>query len=249
MNRLAPAASGKAERPLRFYCAALLASAALHAALAVGLGELLPDGRSTPERTYAAEQPSAPLMLTFRPPAAASRTEEEVPSAEGLARKERPPSLKPEAAPQPVPAPEADPAVALRSQPQAPPSAASRPDGSEAAVRPSGAAVQSILPPAAGRSTGRVNAAEVKPRPLQPIDPPYPLGSRLRGEQGVVRLRVRVAADGRVEGLEVERSSGFPALDRSAAKAVRKVRFSPAVRGRQPVAEWLTISVRFVLDS
>jgi protein TonB len=248
VNRLPPAAAGKAERPLRFYCAALLASAALHAALAVGLGELLPGGRSAPERTAPAAQPSAPLMLTFRPPAAASRTEE-VPSAEGLARKERPPSLKPEAAPQPVPAPEPDPAVALHSQPQAPPSAASRPDGSEAAVRPSGAALQSAAPLTAGRSAGRVNAAEMKPRPLKPIDPPYPLGSRLRGEQGVVRLRVRVAADGRVEGLEVERSSGFPALDRSAARAVRKVRFSPAVRGRQPVAEWLTISVRFVLDS
>ncbi len=249
MNPVRPEASGNPERPLRFYSAAFLASLALHVALAVGLGELLPNGGATPEQTAAAGQPSPPLAVTFRPPAAAPRTDQESLPADEPPRKEKPPSVKPEPAPRPVAVPEPDPAVAARSAPETPPSAVSRPTGPEAAVSPARAAVESAPPLAAGRPAGRANAAGVKPRPLEPIDPPYPLGSRLCGEQGVVRLRVRVAADGRVEELEVEQSSGFPALDRSAVKAVRKVRFAPAVRGQRPVAGWLTIAVRFVLDS
>jgi protein TonB len=90
-----------------------------------------------------------------------------------------------------------------------------------------------------------------KPRPLQPIDAGavYPLGARLRGEEGAVRLSVRIGEDGRVEGLEISESSGFAALDRAAERAVRRTLFAPATRNDQPVADVLTITIRFRLDS
>ena len=51
--------------------------------------------------------------------------------------------------------------------------------------------------------------------------PEYPWLSRRNGEQGVVRLVVRVAADGRVLAVEVAQSSGFRALDEAARAAMR----------------------------
>lgn len=89
-----------------------------------------------------------------------------------------------------------------------------------------------------------------KPRPLQPIDTEaiYPLGARLRGEEGAVRLLVRIGVDGRLENLKINESSGFAALDRAAERAVRRTRFAPATRNNQPVADELTITIRFHLD-
>lgn len=90
-----------------------------------------------------------------------------------------------------------------------------------------------------------------KPRPLQPIDAEavYPLGARLRGEDGAVRLKARIGEDGRVQGLEISESSGFTALDRAAERAVRRTLFAPATRNNQPVVDELTITIRFRLDS
>ena len=51
--------------------------------------------------------------------------------------------------------------------------------------------------------------------------PRYPLGSRLRGEEGVVSVAVRFGSMGALENVEIVRSSGFSALDRAAEKAMR----------------------------
>jgi protein TonB len=90
-----------------------------------------------------------------------------------------------------------------------------------------------------------------KPRPLQPIDAQavYPLGARLRGEEGSVHIFVRIGADGRIDDLEIRESSGFTALDRAAERAVRRTRFEPATRSNRPVPGDLTITIRFSLDS
>ena len=74
--------------------------------------------------------------------------------------------------------------------------------------------------------------------------PAYPPGSRERGEQGVVRLRVKVGVDGRAERVEVQRGSGFFRLDRAAARVVREQwRFEPARAGEQPRAGATTVFV------
>nr|WP_246523957.1 energy transducer TonB [Neoroseomonas eburnea] len=77
--------------------------------------------------------------------------------------------------------------------------------------------------------------------------PEYPAESRRRGEEGVVRLSLRIGSDGRVEGVEVLESSGYPALDRAAQEATRRWRFRPAMQGGLSVAATLTTAVHFRL--
>ena len=50
----------------------------------------------------------------------------------------------------------------------------------------------------------------------------YPRLARMRGWQGQVRLRVRVARKGAVMEVEIARSSGFEVLDREAQAMVRR---------------------------
>lgn len=50
----------------------------------------------------------------------------------------------------------------------------------------------------------------------------YPLPARRLGQEGVVLLAVRVEADGRLEGVEVKRSSGHPLLDREARRLLEE---------------------------
>ena len=79
--------------------------------------------------------------------------------------------------------------------------------------------------------------------------PNYPEASRRRGEQGVVRVELRVDPNGRVVDVRVLESSGFSALDAEAVKTVRDWRFRPAQRGGLPVAGSITTAVHFRLET
>ncbi|MDD4871486.1 MAG: TonB family protein [Kiritimatiellae bacterium] len=57
------------------------------------------------------------------------------------------------------------------------------------------------------------------------IHPTYPLGARLRGEEGVVVVRVTVSPEGHAVNVEVMKSSGYAALDESAIDALKRARF------------------------
>ncbi|MDP6491332.1 MAG: TonB family protein [Kiritimatiellia bacterium] len=89
-----------------------------------------------------------------------------------------------------------------------------------------------------GVEAGTINTASVRPR--------YPLGSRLRGEEGLVQLTVRVDATGRAVDVAVTESSGYSALDRAAAKAAWKARYT-SQDGTAHAGE-TTFGVRFRLD-
>ena len=57
----------------------------------------------------------------------------------------------------------------------------------------------------------------------------YPPSALHRGEQGIVRFRLAVGADGRVADCEVLRSSGSTALDEATCRIMRtRARFTPA---------------------
>jgi protein TonB len=89
-----------------------------------------------------------------------------------------------------------------------------------------------------------VTGARIKYSP----EPPYPLISRAREEEGSVLLKIMVAPDGTAGDVQVETSSGFPRLDDAAMKAVRGWKFSPAKRGSQTIAAWVSVPVTFVLN-
>lgn len=80
---------------------------------------------------------------------------------------------------------------------------------------------------------------------LSDIRPSYPIGSRMRGEEGVVAVDVQVNSSGHAQDIEVTRSSGHPALDHAAIDAVKKARFVTR-DGTGPAAK-LALSFRFKL--
>jgi TonB family protein len=80
------------------------------------------------------------------------------------------------------------------------------------------------------------------------VKPRYPESARRQGIEGTVVVKAYVTEQGRVEQAQVERSAGYPDLDQAAVEAVGRWRFEPARRGRQPMAMWVSIPVKFVLN-
>jgi protein TonB len=83
---------------------------------------------------------------------------------------------------------------------------------------------------------------------LQNPPPVYPPLARRMGEQGRVFLRVRVAADGLAQQVELKTSSGSPRLDHAALDTVKRWRFVPARQGDQAVAAWVVVPISFSLE-
>jgi protein TonB len=79
-------------------------------------------------------------------------------------------------------------------------------------------------------------------------NPRYPNSARRKGVEGTVLIKAYVTDQGRVEQLQIEQSAGHADLDEAAVEAVGRWRFEPACRGRQPIAMWVSIPVRFMLN-
>lgn len=78
--------------------------------------------------------------------------------------------------------------------------------------------------------------------------PPYPSASRRANEEGRVVLLLLVDESGDVKDGKVQRSSGFPRLDRAAlVHAKRRWRFAPANENGRAVAYWMPFAVDFRL--
>jgi protein TonB len=73
------------------------------------------------------------------------------------------------------------------------------------------------------------------------------MGARVRGEEGTVRLRVRVDGRGHPVEVAVSGSSGYVALDAAAEKAVKGARFVPPRPGAPPESFSAELSIRFQL--
>ncbi len=86
-----------------------------------------------------------------------------------------------------------------------------------------------------------------QPRYAENPKPLYPREAKKKGYEGEVLLRVEVLSSGRVGEIEVKRSSGHEALDRSALTAVKQWKFIPARKGETPVPAWVNIPVAFQL--
>jgi protein TonB len=98
-----------------------------------------------------------------------------------------------------------------------------------------------------GGSLPRALQAETQPVTVTySVKPVYTAEAHAAGVQGEVILRVRFAADGRVEILSVVRPLGH-GLDQSAENAVRQYRFIPAKRNGQPIDQTTTVRVLFQL--
>jgi protein TonB len=83
---------------------------------------------------------------------------------------------------------------------------------------------------------GTVSYLDLKQMPGNKA-PSYPMRARREGHQGQVELLYRVTKEGKVEGIQIAKSSGFKDLDQEAVKAVSSYRFVPGQEGwaRHPI--------------
>ena len=100
-------------------------------------------------------------------------------------------------------------------------------------------------------STGSGDGLTHFARPLggYQTTPRYPDSARRQGVEGVTTLRFIVLTNGHVGQIAVSHSAGHVELDRAAVDAVRTWRFEPARRGKEAVAVWVTLPVRFELHN
>ena len=102
---------------------------------------------------------------------------------------------------------------------------------------------------AGGGGVGSGEAVSGLARPLggYQVKPLYPESARKAGAQGITLLKLRVLENGKVGEVQIEQSAGHPDLDMAAADAVRRWLFEPARMGKQPIAVWVLLPVKFEL--
>ena len=104
-------------------------------------------------------------------------------------------------------------------------------------------------PPSAPPEPEVVTAAFGRAGYLNNPPPQYPNLAARNGWQGTVLLKVRVLSTGRVDEVEVQKSSGFKLLDEEAKATVRTWQFNPSKRGSTPIDGWATVPIEFKLDT
>ncbi len=142
--------------------------------------------------------------------------------------------------PEPKPEPKERPKPALPKQPTP-----VRPQSSRATQRAPNVAQGSQTGAPVGMEGVAKGGATSKATALYSPAPTYPSESRAAGEQGSVLLVAAVDATGRVTSVSLQRSSGFPRLDRAAQEAFRRYKLKPAMRNGQPIASTVEKSFRF----
>lgn len=84
--------------------------------------------------------------------------------------------------------------------------------------------------------------AEIRNRP----EPTYTREARRAGVQGIVTLKLLLLPDETIDRIKVVRGLPF-GLTENAIRAACKVKFKPAVKAGNPVAQWVTIQYGFQL--
>jgi TonB family protein len=98
-----------------------------------------------------------------------------------------------------------------------------------------------------GAGLGEAVSGLVRPLGGYQVKPLYPESARKAGAQGITLLKLRVLENGKVGEVQIEQSAGHPDLDMAAADAVRRWLFEPARMGKQPIAVWVLLPVKFEL--
>ncbi|MFC0399031.1 energy transducer TonB [Paraburkholderia rhizosphaerae] len=113
---------------------------------------------------------------------------------------------------------------------------------------PAPAAPAEPAAPAAGKPTLALSA----PKSVSHLDcsitaPDYPALSRRRGESGTAYVRFVVGLTGKIENIELKKSSGFDRLDDAAMSAMRSSSCKPYLENGQPIRATYTQPFEFGL--
>ncbi|WP_439849990.1 energy transducer TonB [Pseudomonas syringae] len=220
---------------------AILVALVLHGALAFWL---MADHPQVPEPT-----PPMPITVQWVPPAPPPAAQPTPPPPEPVQQPEPPAPAPPQksapAEPKPAeqPKPKAHaiptPAPAKTLAKPAEPAPSSTPTTSAPTPTPAPAKPA----PAAQTTTAPIGRAGYLNNP----PPVYPPAAARRHQEGTTLLRVHVLPNGRADQVQVQQTSGVPALDEAAQAAVRQWTFIPAKRGDTPVEGWVNVPMAFKL--
>lgn len=104
------------------------------------------------------------------------------------------------------------------------------------------------VPPTPSASPAPTSSVSLTPaRFIRRVEPAYPRPARLAGEEGAVRLRLRLTAQGELAAVDILESSGSPALDAAALAAAQASAFAPAESAGKPVTSETEATYRFKL--
>jgi periplasmic protein TonB len=89
-----------------------------------------------------------------------------------------------------------------------------------------------------------------EPRPIQDVQKIviYPMNAQRTGIEGSVTLSALIGEDGRVLQVDIDKHA-HPWLDQAAVEAMMKMRFTPALQGKEPVKVWYTQTIQFKLNN
>ncbi|WP_332812642.1 energy transducer TonB [Sphingomonas sp.] len=90
--------------------------------------------------------------------------------------------------------------------------------------------------------------AQVDPRFADRLQPPYPLSEQRAGNEGIVKVRVRIGADGRVVSVEKVAAASDAFFEVTQRHALRQWRFKPATLDGSAVESVKVMTVRFQLE-
>jgi periplasmic protein TonB len=224
------------------------------------IAELVPDPEPPAPAVKSAQHKPDPRPLKLPRPIRTPMPKPVEPPAATPAVTPPPPAAVAPAPAAPAPAPPSIAATAPESTPTTEPVASAGRGPLAPADAPLATADGEALPTQSGPPTPGPRAAPTvaalrpdgitqtaAPRGGYQVKPSYPTSARRAGIQGTTLLGVFVAADGHVGDVVVKQSAGHPELDAAAADAVRRWRFEPARRGREPVAIWVLLPVEFRL--
>lgn len=85
------------------------------------------------------------------------------------------------------------------------------------------------------------------PDPRTAFQPPYPPQHERLGDEGVVKVRVLIGADGRVKAVEKVSATSDAFWKSTERYVLRNWRFRPATLDGRPVESWREMTVRFQL--
>lgn len=223
---------GGSDVKYRDYVLIVLLAAAAHALVIENLKQMSVDKESLPEpvKTESKVRISFIRPKPAEPPKPVAQQPLPPPKPKVVPLKKPP---KPKLKPKPAPAHAApDPAPAASSE-----APAAAPVDAAPAPPPPPKPVEKITQPSAGAAY------------LHNPPPGYPEEAMERGWEGKVLLKVHVLASGKPDAVNIARSSGHAVLDQEAVRTVEAWSFVPGKRGSTPIDGWVTVPVKFNLQS
>jgi periplasmic protein TonB len=121
-------------------------------------------------------------------------------------------------------------------------------DGSSVSAAVTAPSAMAAVTPPTSPSPAKIELPSSDADYLHNPKPPYPPISNRLHEEGKVLLSVLVGTDGKVEKVDLKKSSGFDRLDRAALATVPGWRFVPGRRAGVPEAMWVIVPIPFYLS-